>query len=412
MAESAAETAQPPPKKAPRLLRGTSKPQVPPGYLGRCRSVDVFERLNRLGEGTYGTVYRARDKESERIVALKKVRIHAEKEGFPISSLREIRLLKKLKHPNVVELFEVACGTQAGAIFLVFEYCEHDLGALLDLMTRPFSQAEVKGLLLQLLRGVAALHAAFVMHRDLKLSNLLLTNKGVLKLADFGLACEFLDPPEPCTAKVVTLWYRAPELLLGARTYTAAIDVWSVGCNFGELMLKRPLLPGKAEEHQLQLVCELLGTPSLRIWPGLEDLPLYGRLRMPANSYNNLRVTFPDATNDACLELLNAMLTFDPGKRATAAGCLRHRYFTEPPAPQDPQWMPTYREHRNEVENPRSCAPPPVMQRARSSNASFGVSSSSVAASTGSGSSTNRSVTLPSRLAHLTVTKKARSALF
>lgn len=366
--------------------------QVPAGYMGRCRGVEVFEKLNRLGEGTYGTVYRARDKESERIVAIKKVRIHAEKEGFPISSLREIRLLKKLKHPNVVELLEVACGPQPGSVCLVFEYCEHDLGALLDLMTRPFSQAEVKGLVLQLLRGVEFLHSAYVMHRDIKLSNLLLTNKGILKLADFGLACEFTEPPQPLTAKVVTLWYRAPELLLGAQTYTASIDVWSVGCNFGELLSKKPVLPGKAEEHQLQLICELLGTPSSKIWPGLEELPLYGRMRMPACSYNNLRVEFPDAP-DICLELLNKMLTFDPVRRATAAGCLRHRYFSEPPAPQDPQWMPTYREHRNEVENPRSCAPPQALPRTRSAVG------------------TKRSSALAPRMAHLTV-KKARSSIF
>eukprot|EP00913_Durusdinium_trenchii_P018593 g17471.t1 len=193
---------------------------TPSGYLGRCRGVEVFEKLNRLGEGTYGTVYRARDTETGDIVALKKVRIHAEKEGFPRISLREIRLLKRLRHPNIVELQEVACGRQPGSVFLVFEYCEHDVGALLDLMERPFSQPE-----------------------------------GVLKLADFGLAREFVDGQSPITQNVVTLWYRAPELLLGAKRYTMAVDMWSVGCNFGELLLKRPLLPGKCEEHQLQLTC-------------------------------------------------------------------------------------------------------------------------------------------------------------
>eukprot|EP00408_Alexandrium_pacificum_P008215 CAMPEP_0171230010 /NCGR_PEP_ID=MMETSP0790-20130122/39176_1 /TAXON_ID=2925 /ORGANISM="Alexandrium catenella, Strain OF101" /LENGTH=256 /DNA_ID=CAMNT_0011696209 /DNA_START=11 /DNA_END=777 /DNA_ORIENTATION=- len=220
-------------------------------------------------------------------------------------------------------------------------------------MERPFSQAEVKCLTLQLLRAVEHLHACSVMHRDIKLSNLLLTNRGVLKLADFGLAREFSEPPQPCTTNVVTLWYRSPELLLGTKTYTAAVDIWSIGCNFGELLNKKPLLPGKAEEHQLHLICELLGTPTLKIWPGLEDFPLFGRYVLPTCGYNNLRVKFPDAP-DSCLELLNKMLTFDPSKRASAAACLRHRYFSDPPAPQEPQWMPTWREHRNEAANPRN----------------------------------------------------------
>lgn len=328
--------------------------QVPPlGYLGRCRSVDVFEKLNRLGEGTYGTVYRARDKDSGQIVALKKVRVHNAKDGFPRSSLREIRVLRKLSHPNIVELREVVCGKQHGSVFLVFEYCEHDVGALLDLMERRFSQAEVKNLTLQLLRAVSHLHESFVIHRDIKLSNLLLTNRGVLKLADFGLAREFAEPPEPCTTNVVTIWYRAPELLLGSRAYGIAVDVWSIGCNFGELLGHKPLLPGKSEEHQLQLICDLLGTPNIKIWPELEALPWFGRYTFPACSYNNLGIRFPDATEN-CLELLNKMLTFDPSKRLTAGAGLQHRYFTESPAPQEPQWMPTWREHRNDTANLRA----------------------------------------------------------
>lgn len=327
------------------------------GYLGRCRSVEVFEKLNRLGEGTYGTVYRARDTESQGIVALKKVRIHSEKDGFPRSSLREIRLLKKFRHPNIVELLEVVCGRQPGSVFLVFEYCEHDVGALLDLMERPFSQAEVKCLVLQTLRAIDHLHINFVIHRDLKLSNLLLTNRGVLKLADFGLAREFVDPPAPMTTNVVTLWYRAPELLLGAKVYTAAVDNWSAGCIFGELLLHKPLIPGKSEENQLHLMCVLLGTPSIRIWPELQSLPLYGRYVLPSCDYNDLNVKFPSAP-DSCLDLLNKLLTFNPRRRFTSGAALLHRHFTDEPLPQEPSQMPTWREHRNETANPRSVGVP------------------------------------------------------
>eukprot|EP00933_Yihiella_yeosuensis_P006835 TRINITY_DN111648_c0_g1_i1.p1 TRINITY_DN111648_c0_g1~~TRINITY_DN111648_c0_g1_i1.p1 ORF type:complete len:407 (+),score=54.32 TRINITY_DN111648_c0_g1_i1:110-1330(+) len=359
-ATSSASQASPPSNYAKKKaeMMSAQTPVLPPsGYMGRCRSVEVFEKLNRLGEGAYGTVYRARDTESGDIVALKKVRIHAEKEGFPRSSLREIRLLRKLRHPNIVELKEVACGKQPGSIFLVFEYCEHDVGALLDLMERPFSQAEVKCLLQQLLRAVERLHANYMIHRDIKLSNLLLNNKGVLKLADFGLAREFLDGQKPCTTNVVTLWYRAPELLMGADTYTCAVDMWSVGCNFGELLLKRPLLPGRSEENQMQVICELLGTPNTRIWPGVEKLPHFGRFSLTSSTYNNLGLKFPEAP-DSCLDLLNKQLTFNSPNRATARESLDHRWFTESPVPQEPQYMPTWREHRNDVANPRSVQPP------------------------------------------------------
>lgn len=379
----------------------------PPGYLGRCRSVDDFEKLNRLGEGAYGTVYRAREKATGDVVALKKVRIHSEKEGFPQSSLREVRLLKKLRHPNVVTLLDVCCGKQASSIFLIFEYCEHDVGALLDLMERPFSPAEVKCLVLQLLQAVSHLHWAFVIHRDIKLSNLLLTNRGVLKLADFGLAREFAEPPEPTTTNVVTLWYRAPELLLGAKRYSAAIDVWSVGCNFGELLYHKPLLPGKAEEHQIRLICELLGTPSSRIWPGLEKLPLFRKLQLPNCEYNSLRVRFPDERED-CLELLNRMLTFDPERRPTAADCLHHRYFGEPPAPQEPRWMPTFREHRNEVVNPRAPGAPSA-----AAGKAAAAELAALRAGTGAGPGTKR-VAPPSapRSAVFAAAKRLRSSIF
>lgn len=324
------------------------------GYFGRCRRVDEFEKLNRLGEGSYGTVYRAKDLKTSEVVALKKVILHNEKDGFPKVSIREIRLLFKLKHPNVVEMTEVVVGQQPGSIFLVFEYCEHDIGALLDAMERPFMPAEVKGLLQQMLRGLAYLHGNFVIHRDLKLSNLLLTNRGMLKLADFGMAREFTSPPEPITTNVVTLWYRAPELLFGAKQYNIAVDMWSTGCMFGELLYHRPLMPGKHEEHQCHLICDLLGTPKPKIWPGLEHLPNYQKweANLPRNDMNNLGVKFPDAT-DGCLDLINRMLCFDPDRRESAASSLQHSYFSEAPAPTEPQWMPSFKEHRNEGCNSR-----------------------------------------------------------
>ncbi|KAG9338115.1 hypothetical protein JZ751_027086 [Albula glossodonta] len=201
--------------------------------LGKCRSVKEFEKLNRIGEGTYGIVYRARDTRSDEIVALKKVRMDKEKDGIPISSLREITLLLRLRHPNIVQLKEVV----------------------------------VKCIVLQLLKGLVYLHHNFILHRDLKVSNLLMTDKGCVKIADFGLARVYGIPSKPMTPRVVTLWYRAPELLLGSKTQTTAIDMWAVGCILAELLAHKPLLPGSSEIQQVDLIVQLLGTPNENIWP-------------------------------------------------------------------------------------------------------------------------------------------------
>lgn len=194
--------------------RGTPEPAAaaPPqrsvNMLQGCRSVDEFERLNRIDEGTYGVVYRARDKKTGDIVALKKVKMEKEKEGFPLTSLREINILLSLHHQSIVDVKEVVVGSSLDSIFMVMEYMEHDLKGLMETMKQPYSQSEVKCLMLQLLEGVKYLHDNWVLHRDLKASNLLLNNRGELKICDFGLARQYGSPLKPYTHLVVTLWYR------------------------------------------------------------------------------------------------------------------------------------------------------------------------------------------------------------
>eukprot|EP00164_Ancoracysta_twista_P011036 GFYU01016859.1.p2 GENE.GFYU01016859.1~~GFYU01016859.1.p2 ORF type:complete len:245 (-),score=54.56 GFYU01016859.1:4-738(-) len=205
--------------------------------LTGCRSVDNFRRLNHIQDGAYGAVFRAEDMTTGKIVALKKIKMDKEREGFPLTSLREVNLLLSCKHPNILEVKEVVVGSNMYSIFLVMEYMEHDLKSLLDEMKQTYLASEVKCLMLQLLSAMEYLHDNWILHRDLKSSNLLLNNKGVMKVADFGLARMYGDPIKPYTPVVVTLWYRAPELLLGTETYSTAVDMWSVGCIFGELEL-------------------------------------------------------------------------------------------------------------------------------------------------------------------------------
>ncbi|XP_058011124.1 cyclin-dependent kinase 10 [Ahaetulla prasina] len=314
--------------------------------LGRCRSVKEFEKLNRIGEGTYGIVYRARDMQTGEIVALKKVRMDKEKDGIPISSLREITLLLKLQHPNVVELKEVVVGNHLESIFLVMGYCEQDLASLLENMQAPFSEAQVKCIVLQVLHGLQYLHNNFIIHRDLKVSNLLMTDKGCVKTADFGLARAYRVPLNPMTPKVVTLWYRAPELLLGTTTQTTAIDMWAVGCILAELLAHKPLLPGSSEIQQVDLIVQLLGTPNETIWPGFSKLPLVSQYTLRKQPYNNLKHKFA-WLSEAGLRLLNLLFMYDPNKRATAGDCLESSYFKEKPWPCEPELMPTFPHHRN-----------------------------------------------------------------
>uniref|UniRef100_A0AAR2JIN4 Protein kinase domain-containing protein n=1 Tax=Pygocentrus nattereri TaxID=42514 RepID=A0AAR2JIN4_PYGNA len=305
--------------------------------FGNCRNVKEFEKLNRIGEGTYGIVYRARDTTTNEIVALKKVRMDKEKDGIPISSLREITLLLRLRHPNIVELKEVVVGSHLESLFLVMSYCEQDLASLLENMQSPFSEAQVS--------------SSGHIWSNLKVSNLLMTDKGCVKIADFGLARMYGVPQQPMTPKVVTLWYRAPELLLGTKTQTTALDMWAVGCILAELLAHKPLLPGSSEIQQLDLIVQLLGTPNENIWPGFSRLPLVGQYSLRKQPYNNLKNKFT-WLSEAGLRLLNLLFMYNPQRRASAKDSLESSYFKEKPLPCEPELMPTFPHHRNKRAGP------------------------------------------------------------
>merc|ERR1719192_1338279 len=320
-----------------------------PPYLpsvSGCRSVEEFQCLNRIEEGTYGVVYRARDKTTGETVALKKLKMEREKEGFPITSLREINTLLISQHPNVVTVREIVVGSNMDQIFIVMDFVHHDLKSLMETMRKKnqvFLSGEIKCLMIQLLRAINHLHDNWILHRDLKASNLLLSHNGILKVGDFGLAREYGSPLKPYTPIVVTLWYRCPELLLGAKTYSTEIDMWSVGCIFAELLLMKPLFPGRSEIDMLNRIFKELGTPNDKIWPKYGELPGVKKNSFTDFKYNTLRNKFgADRLSNHGFELLNRFLTYDPARRYTAAEALKHQYMDESPLPTDPSMFPTW----------------------------------------------------------------------
>ncbi|KAK6936900.1 Protein kinase domain [Dillenia turbinata] len=320
------------------------------------RSVDCFEKLEQIGEGTYGQVYMAREIKTGEIVALKKIRMDNEREGFPITAIREIKILKKLRHENVIKLKEIVTSPgpekddqgrgdgnkYKGGIYMVFEYMDHDLTGLADRPGMRFSVPQIKCYMRQLLTGLHYCHVNQVLHRDIKGSNLLIDNEGNLKLADFGLARSFSnDHNGNLTNRVITLWYRPPELLLGTTKYGPAVDMWSVGCIFAELLHGKPIFPGKDEPEQLNKIFELCGSPDEVNWPGVSKIPWYNNFKPSRPMKRRLREVFRHFDRHA-LELLERMLTLDPSQRISAKDALDAEYFWTDPLPCDPKSLPKY----------------------------------------------------------------------
>ncbi|XP_077923368.1 cyclin-dependent kinase 7 isoform X6 [Halichoerus grypus] len=230
-----------------------------------------YEKLDFLGEGQFATVYKARDKNTNQIVAIKKIKLghrSEAKDGINRTALREIKLLQELSHPNIIGLLD-AFGHKSN-ISLVFDFMETDLEVIIKDNSLVLTPSHIKAYMLMTLQGLEYLHQHWILHRDLKPNNLLLDENGVLKLADFGLAKSFGSPNRAYTHQVVTRWYRAPELLFGARMYGVGVDMWAVGCILAELLLRVPFLPGDSDLDQLTRIFETLGTPTEEQWPALK----------------------------------------------------------------------------------------------------------------------------------------------
>jgi len=272
-----------------------------------------------------------------------------EKEGFPITAIREIKILKVLNHKNVVRLKEIVTSKGSdynqgkGSIYMVMEFSDHDLTGLTD-AGQKFTVPQIKCYMKQLLEGLAYCHAQKVLHRDIKGSNLLINNDGHLKLADFGLARAYDNEKQHAyTNRVITLWYRPPELLLGATMYGPAIDMWSAGCIFAELLLRKPILPGKNEFEQIDLIFKLLGTPDEQSWPKCKELQYYELiLSQTSRKFNNRFDEKFGNLEPMAKDLLRKLLAMDPEKRITADDALDHEYFWSDPVPATPAELPKY----------------------------------------------------------------------
>lgn len=317
---------------------------------------ELYKAVEQVGQGTYGEVWKANCLETGRVVAMKKVLMNNEKEGFPITALREIKILKLMDHENIVQLLRVvrSKGTDfnrsRGTVYMIFEYLEHDLTGLLDTKGVRLTPDHIKSYTKQLLDAVNFMHNKGILHRDIKGANLLLSRGNVLKLADWGLARKHSNRDRKpnkmskYTHRVCTLWYRAPELLLGETRYGPEIDMWSVGCIFAEWCYRKPILPGADEHDQLKLIFNLCGTPDPVRWPNHELLPLWhifqGIVKKSPRP-NALSKRFASFNSEA-LNLVTQLMHLDPRKRITAVESLNHDYFWTKPLPKKPEQLPVF----------------------------------------------------------------------
>ncbi|XP_069785314.1 cyclin-dependent kinase 17-like isoform X2 [Narcine bancroftii] len=304
-------------KPLSRRLRRVSLSEIGFGKL------ETYVKLDKLGEGTYATVYKGRSKLTDNLVALKEIRLEHE-EGAPCTAIREVSLLKDLKHANIVTLHDIIHTEKS--LTLVFEYLDKDLKQYLEDCGNVIHIHNVKLFLFQLLRGLAYCHHRKVLHRDLKPQNLLINEKGELKLADFGLARAKSVPTKTYSNEVVTLWYRPPDVLLGSTEYSTQIDMWGVGCIFYEMGTGRPLFPGSTVEEELHFIFRILGTPTEVTWPGIlanEDFRSYN---YPQYQPEPLVNHAPRLDMEG-LDLLSKLLQFEGKKRISAQQAMLHPHF-------------------------------------------------------------------------------------
>ncbi|KAJ3508694.1 hypothetical protein NLJ89_g5613 [Agrocybe chaxingu] len=355
------------------------------GFMG-CGQQSDYEATTKLGEGTFGEVHKAIHKKTGRAVALKRILMHNEKEGMPVTALREIKILKALKHPCIVDILDMfvvrSTDKDPLSVYMVFPYMDHDLAGLLENERVKLQPSHIKLYMKQLLEGTEYMHRNHILHRDMKAANLLISNNGSLRIADFGLARSFdtsvanarsdgtrTGRDRKYTNCVVTRWYRPPELLLGARHYGGEVDIWGIGCVLGEMFTRKPILPGTSDLDQLEKIWFLCGSPNQHNWPYHDQLPgCEGVIRFKSHT-RRLKETY-DSVGPETVDLLDQLLIINPKERITAAQALEHDYFWTDPLPADPKSLPSYeashefdkRGHRNHHPMPLPAGPPLQVQ--------------------------------------------------
>ncbi|KAI7889016.1 kinase-like domain-containing protein [Mucor mucedo] len=328
----------------------TSKAYTPSKITNERKSVDrptitSYELQEKLGQGSYGEVFKARNKESNDLVALKRMSIGDEGKGIHLSTIREINILKQLNHKNIIPLRDVVVDPENRNIYIVLPYMEHDLAGLLHNPNVKLTAQDIKTYLKQLLEATAHMHESGILHRDIKASNILINNDGILQIADFGLARDMDNGNEEYTKSVVTRWYRPPELILGEGRYTSAIDMWGVGCVFGELIKSRAILQGQDDLDQLKKIFNLCGSPNQKNMPNWHKLPDARKTRFK-KTVRRVRRDY-SSFDPLAADLLDKLLVLDPKKRLTALEALDHNYFSSSPLPTDPANLPKYEASHN-----------------------------------------------------------------
>ncbi|KAG5638003.1 hypothetical protein H0H81_002271 [Sphagnurus paluster] len=357
-----------------------------------CGMQSDYDVTTKLGEGTFGEVHKAIHKETRAVVALKRILMHNEKEGMPVTALREIKILKALRHPCIIEILDMfivrSSANDPLSVYMVFPYMDHDLAGLLENDRVKLQPSHIKLYMKQLLEGTEYMHRNNILHRDMKAANLLISNNGSLRIADFGLARAFdqnitrratMDgrlKERKYTNCVVTRWYRPPELLLGARQYGGEVDIWGIGyvvltvshlltdsagsCVFGEMWMRRPILPGNSDMDQLDRIWMLCGTPNQHTWPNFDALPgCEGIKRFTTSHSRRIKQMYESVGTDTC-DLLDKLLTCNPRERITASQALDHEYFWTDPLPADPKTLPSYEaSHEFDKRGQRHHQPPP-----------------------------------------------------
>lgn len=333
-----------------------------------------YEVIRKLGQGTFGVVQKAINSKTKEVVAIKQLINHSAKEGFPITAMREITILKTLSHTNILKIIEMIYEepkarnpqdviTLRGCFYTVSPYMSADLVGLLENPRINLSVPQIKCIMKQLLTGVLFIHSQNFLHRDIKAANILIDFKGVVKIADFGLARLYHGQPPRLgqgpgggernyTALVVTRWYRPPELLLGERKYTTAVDMWGVGCVFAELFTEKPILVGKSDAHQAQIIFELIGPPNKLVWPTAYTLPNKADFNIGLTCKRTLESRFESILSKDGTELLSNLLTLDPMQRFNALDALAHPYFSNDPIPLEPKDLPKF-EESHEIDKER-----------------------------------------------------------